>query len=99
MTKQDYQNKLFTVEDLMDATGFGTKLEVGDTIIIQSISFDESMYGEVAIFETPEGRRFAGAVALVDFAKKLYEHQSFLPMTVRVTEDVSDSGRTYQVFR
>ena len=93
------QTKLSTVDEFLEETGFGKKLMPGDVVIIRAVSFTESMYGEVALLDTDEGRRYTGATALVDFCKRLYERPEFLPMRVEVTERVSDKGRTYQVFR
>jgi hypothetical protein len=93
------QTKLSTVDEFLEETGFGKKLIPGDVVIIRAVSFTESMYGEVALLDTDEGRRYTGATALVDFCKRLSDHPDYLPMRVEVTETVSDKGRTYQVFR
>ena len=87
------------MDEFLEETGFGKKLIPGDVVIIRAVSFTESMYGEVALLETDEGRRYTGATALVDFCKRLSDHPDYLPMRVEVTETVSDRGRTYQVFR
>ena len=93
------QTKISTVDEFLEETGFGIKLMPGDVVIIRAVSFTTSMYGEVALLETDEGRRYTGATALVDFCKRLSDHPDYLPMRVEVTETVSDKGRTYQVFR
>jgi len=93
------QTKLSTVDEFLEETGFGKKLMPGDVVIIRAVTFTTSMYGDVALLDTDEGRRYAGATALVDFCKRLSDHPDYLPMRVEVTETVSDKGRTYQVFR
>src|SRR5690606_3628273 len=93
------QTKLSTVDEFLEETGFGKKLMPGDVVIIRAVSFTTSMYGDVALLDTDEGRRYTGATALVDFCKRLSERPEFLPMRVEVAETVSDRGRTYQVFR
>ncbi len=98
-TMSEKQIKLFSVEEFLEETGFGKKLEIGDSVVIRDIDFSESQYGEVALLTTDEGRRYTGAVALVDFCKKLYNNPDFLPIAVTVTEAISDKGRTYQTFK
>ena len=93
------QTKLSTVDEFLEETGFGKKLMPGDVVIIRAVTFTTSMYGDVALLDTDEGRRYTGATALVDFCKRLSDHPDYLPMRVEVTETVSDKGRTYQVFR
>ncbi len=93
------QQKLFSVGEFLEETGFGKKIVVGDTIVIRSVSFTDSLYGEVAVLSTDEGRRYTGATALVDFCKRLADNPEFLPMKVTVTEMVSSNGRTYQTFK
>lgn len=93
------QTKLSTVDEFLEETGFGKKLMPGDVVIIRSLSFTTSMYGEVALIETDEGKMYTGATALVGFCKRLADHPKYLPMRVEVTETVSDKGRTYQIFR
>ena len=84
-----------TFKQFQEEVGLGEKLLVGDEIIIKAVSFAETRYGEVVVFETDKGKRFSGATAIVNIAKKITpEH---LPMSARVTETVSASGRTYQV--
>lgn len=86
------------VAKFLEEIGFGTKLSVGDSVTIKAIAFENSMYGEVALLDTDSGRRYTGATALVSFCRKLAQHPEYLPMTVTVTETVSDKGRSYQVF-
>lgn len=84
-----------TFKQFQEEVGLGKKLLVGDEIIINAVSFAETRYGEVVVFETDKGKRFSGATAIVDVARKMTpEH---LPMSARVTEAVSATGRTYQV--
>lgn len=84
-----------TFKQFQEEVGLGEKLLVGDEIIIKAVSFAETRYGEVAVFETDKGKRFSGATAIVDVARRMTpEH---LPLSARVTEAVSATGRTYQV--
>lgn len=84
-----------TFKQFQEEVGLGEKLLVGDEIIINAVSFAETRYGEVTVFETDKGKRFSGATAIVNIARKMTpEH---LPMSARVTEAVSATGRTYQV--
>ena len=84
-----------TFKEFREEIGIGDKLVVGDEIIIKSVSFAETSYGTVAVFETDKGKRFSGATAIVNIARKMTpEH---LPMSARVEETVSASGRTYQI--
>ena len=84
-----------TFKEFKEEVGLGEKLLVGDEIIINAVSFAETRYGEVVVFETDKGKRFSGATAIVDVARKITpEH---LPMSARVEETVSASGRTYQI--
>ena len=83
-----------TFKEFREEVGLGEKLLVGEEIIIKAVSFAETRYGEVVVFETDKGKRFSGATAIVDVARKITpEH---LPMSARVEEAVSASGRTYQ---
>lgn len=95
----DKQFKLFSVSEFLEETGFGRKLEIGDSVVIHDVDFAESQYGEVALLTTDEGRRYTGAVALVDFCKRLSDNPDFMPISVTVTEAISDKGRTYQTFK
>ena len=60
-----------TFKEFREEIGLGEKLVVGDEIIIKSISFAETRYGTVAVFETDKGKRFSGATAIVDVARKI----------------------------
>lgn len=84
-----------TFKEFREEIGLGEKLVVGDEIIIKSISFAETRYGTVAVFETDKGKRYSGATAIVDVARKITPE--YLPMSARVEETVSASGRTYQI--
>ena len=71
-------------------------MTVGKTYELTGVAFHPTKYGDVAVFETPEGRVYSGAMALVDDAR-LMEETDF-PMTVTVTEMESSVGRKYQTF-
>ena len=84
------------VRELGIGAGIGEKLMPGDEITITEISFAQTRFGEVAVFETAEtGKRFSGAVAIVQLAHQI--PPECLPVRARVEEMVSESGRTYQV--
>ena len=58
-----------TFKEFREEVGIGDKLIVGDEIIIKSVSFAETRYGTVAVFETGRVKKFSGATAIVDVAR------------------------------
>lgn len=84
--------------DVVGESEYGRKLSPGDTITIEGVNLATAQYGTIAVFDTPEGRRYSGAQAIVDFAEKLLVKPELLPVRVGVGEAISAVGRRYITF-
>ena len=84
--------------DVVSDEEIGRSLNDGDVIIITGVSIDKGRFGELVVFDTPEGKRYSGAIAIVDFALRLIEHPEYMPVRVKVAEVTSALGRRYLRF-
>ncbi len=84
--------------DVVSEGEYGRKISPGDTLIINGVNIVNGHYGEIAVFETTQGKRYSGATAIVDFAEKLLLKPELLPVKVGVVEAISAMGRRYITF-
>jgi len=101
MTDNNVIEEEVTVHGYNDVVGeseYRKKLSPGDVIIIRSVNLVNGHYGEIAVFETTQGKRYSGAMAIVDFAEKLLLKPELLPVKVGVVEAISAMGRRYITF-
>lgn len=101
MAQDDVTKEEVTIHGYFDVVGegeYGRKISPGDTLIINAVNIVNGQYGEIAVFETTEGKRYSGGTAIVDFATKLIAKPELLPVKVGVGEAVSAAGRRYITF-
>lgn len=96
--ENETQQVVHGYNDVISDAGLGQRIEDGDVITITGVTIDEGPFGSYVVFDTFGGRRYSGAIAIVDFGLKLREKLDLLPVTVRAVEVTSAIGRRYLRF-